>query len=108
MLKGKIKIEKDAKIILAVLIVYLVVMLIIFLPEYIRMKHEKIYIVTNQYKIKYTNGRWKRIDNLEEFNSKEYEVYNSVGYYGKYKLLYNDHIVLMNDDKTKVRTFLNI
>ena len=66
MQKGKIKIDKNIKITLLILLVYLVVMLIIFLPGYLKSKYEKLYIVTNRYKIKYEDGSWKNIDKTEE------------------------------------------
>lgn len=102
MQKGKIKIDKNIKITLLILLVYLVVMLIIFLPGYLKSKYEKLYIVTNRYKIKYEDGSWKNIDKTEDYVLKNFEIYENNNYKGNYKIMLSNDFILLDEDNKKV------
>lgn len=95
MLKEKIKLDKSLSKIMIVLIAYLVIMLIIFLPSYLRLRKEKLYIVTNNYKIKYEYGKWKKMD--DNSNKEEYSFYEKGKFIGKYNAILLNKIFLYND-----------
>jgi len=93
--------DKGAKIILIVLGIYLAIMLIIFLPGYLRNKRENLYILSGNFiKIKYENGRWKNITDSDEYKLKEFTVYEDSQYKGNYKILFSNRFYLYNLDGT--------
>ena len=61
MIGKKIKFDKVSKTILFLLIAYFVVLLCIYLPIYIKNQRERIYIITDEYKIKYTFGQMVKL-----------------------------------------------
>ena len=77
MLSDKLKLDKGTKALLMGLLVYLVIMLIIFLPGYIRNKREKLYIISNTYRIKYEQGKWSKFVGFVETKEK-YNIYEQV------------------------------
>lgn len=93
----KKKLSKGTKILLIVLAIYFIVMLIIFLPGYIKLKHDKLYIVTNSYNIKYENGKWATMDITDTRN--DYETYIEGKYQGKYTIYYSDRMFVYNNGK---------
>ena len=96
----KIKIDKNIKVIFVILIVYLIIMLAIFLPGYLRKKYEKFYIITSTYKLKYEYGSWKRIESNKDYANRKFETYVNDTYKGKYELaLRKNKIVLIDDEK---------
>ena len=105
MLKEKLKMDKSGVLIIRVLIVYLVIALIIFLPTYIKNKVEKLYIITNDnIKIKYTNGRWKKIYNSKDYALKKFNLYENDEYKGKYKIMYSNKLILIDDSGNRTNT----
>ena len=81
---------KSNKIILGILAGYLVIMLIIFLPGYLKNKHDKIYILSDTFvKIKYENGKWSNITDNDDYKLKELANYDFEGG-GIYTTLCND------------------
>lgn len=98
MLKDKFKLDKFSKTVLIILGFYLVVMLIIFLPKYIKLRKEKLYIITDNYRIKYEFGKWS-FNNTDK--KEEYTFYENGEYKGKYLALLLDKIRLY-DNGSKV------
>lgn len=91
---------KSNKIILVILAGYLVIMLIIFLPGYLKNKHDKIYILSDTFvKIKYENGKWSNITDNDDYKLKEFEIYDGESYKGKYKLLFTNRFYLYDNGK---------
>lgn len=83
--------KKIHKTIIIGVIVYVIIMLIIFLPGYIRNKKDKLYILSGDFiKIKYENGKWQNIHDSKDYKLKEFEIYESGEYKGKYKLLFTN------------------
>lgn len=99
MFKGKFKIQKSDKIILSLLIIYAVVVLAIFLPFYIRLRREKVYIVTNNLRIKYEYGKWSEMKFPDDFANKLFKTYNEGNYLGEYTLGYQDRLYIYGDDR---------
>lgn len=93
-----IKIDKNLKILFGILIVYLIIMLIIFLPGYLKNRKEKLYLLTNFVKIKYENGKWSNIDDIENYNLKEFDIYEDSQYRGKYKVIYSNKFNLFDEE----------
>lgn len=93
-----IKIDKSIKIILSILVVYLIIMLIIFLPGYLKNRKEKLYLLTNFVKVKYENGKWSNIDDIENYNLKKFDVYEDSQYIGNYKIIYSNKFNIFDDD----------
>lgn len=85
------KTEKAHKIVIIGVIIYVIIMLIIFLPGYIRNRTEKLYILSGDFiKIKYENGQWYNITNSDDYKLKEFKVYESGQYKGDYKLMFTN------------------
>lgn len=93
--------KKAYKIVIIGIISYVIIMLIIFLPNYIHDMRDKLYILSGDFiKIKYENGKWQNIDNSDDYKLKEFEVYESNEYKGKYKILFTNKFYLY-DEKGK-------
>ena len=105
MLKEKLNMDKNTKVILLVLAVYFVIMMAIFLPIYIRNHRDKLYIITNSnIKIKYEKGKWSKAE-TSDYNQKKFEVYIDDIYKGKYEVIDgNNERILLMDNGTKVST----
>lgn len=96
------KIEKEHRNIIIGLIVYAIIVLIIFLPGYLRNKHDKVYITYgNDIKIKYENGSWQNIIDDKDINNKYFHVYEGNTKKGVYKLVGFDRISLYNSGGKK-------
>ncbi len=87
--------NKNVKIILSIFILYFVVMLILFLPNYLRNKYDNLYILSGNFvKIKYENGTWSNISDSKDYKLKEFTVYDDNEYKGVYKLLFSNRFYL--------------
>lgn len=91
-IKEKIVMDKLSKNILRGLAIYLVIMLAIFLPKYIKLRYEKLYIISDDYRIKYENGTWKKFTDNDI--KEEYVIYEDGEYKGKYLTLTLNNILL--------------
>lgn len=95
--------DKAYKMVIIGVIIYVVVMLIIFLPGFLRDRFEKLYILSGDFiKIKYENGTWSNIKNSDDYKMKEFQVYESGNYKGKYKLLFTNKFYLYDSNGKKV------
>ena len=91
--------KKAYKIVIIGIIIYVIVMLVIFLPGYIRDKRDKLYILSGDFiKIKYENSRWQNIKKSDDYKLKEFEIYESGIYKGKDKLLFTNRFYLYDDN----------
>lgn len=91
--------DKAYKIVIIGVVVYVVVMLIIFLPGFLRDRFEKLYILSGDFiKIKYENGTWSNITNSNDYKMKEFKVYESGNYKGEYKLLFTNKFYLYDSN----------
>jgi len=97
----KNKLDKLSKIIIGSFIVYTVILLAIFLPSYLH-RRGRLYIVTNSYAIRYINGNWSNIDGSSEYMNKIFNIYENNELKGKFRLLYSDKMVLLDDQKNSV------
>lgn len=87
--------DKNAQKVIIGLLIYLVIMLVLFLPGYLKRKHEKLYILSGAFiKIKYENGRWSNIKNSNDYKLQEFSVYDNNQYMGKYKVLFSNRLNL--------------
>ena len=90
--------KKAYKIVIIGVIIYVVAMLIIFLPRYISNKRDKLYILSGDFiKIKYENGNWSNITDSDDYKLKEFEVFESGVYKGKYKILFTNKYYLYDE-----------
>ena len=99
MMKEKFGLDKSSKIILSLFILYAIIMLAMFLPDYIARKG-KLFIITNSIKIKYINGNWSNMEDDDDYRLKDFEFYNDSNYFGKYKVYYyNDSLQLYDNGR---------
>ena len=99
----KVKLSKENKIIMFIFISYLIIMLILFLPEYYRRIHDKVYIVTHNYQIKYENGRWSKIEKNKGYTNKSFQVYNDGKFMGEYNVFYsNSRVNILDKDDNRI------
>lgn len=95
--------NKTYRIIIIGVIIYVIIMLIIFLPNYIRNQSDKLYILSGDFiKIKYEYGKWQNITDSSDYKLKEFEVFESDVYKGKYKLLFSNKFYLYNEEGKNV------
>ena len=99
MIGKKIKFDKVSKTIIFVLIAYLVVLLCMYLPAYIRNQKERIYIITDEFKIKYTYGNWSNITNSDDYKVEEFKFYEDGKDIGEYKTIYSNRFYLYDNGK---------
>ena len=95
--------DRNAKVILTILVIYLIIMLILFLPNYLRNKHDKLYILSGTFvKIKYENGKWSNITDSNDYKLKEFMVYENNQYKGNYKVLLSNRFYLYDSSGTSI------
>lgn len=99
-MKEKIGLDKTSKVIITMFIIYTIILLAIFLPPYLY-RRGKLYIVSNSFKIKYVNGNWFNVEEDKEFNLRKFDIYEENSYKGKYRLLYSNKIVLLDEDDAR-------
>ena len=99
----KIKITKDSKIILSLLIIYSVIVVAIFLPPYLHYKFDKSYIITDRYMIKYEYGKWELLKDSKDYQNKTFKVYKNGLLIGNYKVVVGKKILLIDDNEEKVK-----
>ena len=93
--------KKAYKIVIVGVILYVIIMLLIFLPGYISKKRDKLYILSGDFiKIKYENGKWQNITDSDDYKLKQFEVFESGNYKGNYKILFTNKYYLY-DSKGK-------
>ncbi len=93
---------KGYKVVITVLILYLCLMLIIFLPGYIRNRKDNLYIISGNFvKIKYEQGKWDNVTDSKDYRLKKFKLYEDNKYKGIYKIIYNNQFHLY-DEKGKV------
>ena len=90
---------KIDKTIILGFIIYLIVMLIIFLPGYLKKEHENLYILTTRMRIKYEKGTWLSITDPNDYLSKKFNIYEDGKYLGNYQVVLNNSFILYDDDK---------
>lgn len=100
--KKKFKLDKSIVIIISLLVIYLIIMLVLFLPSYLRKMNDKLYIITNDYSIKYEKGNWKYFDSSSDYK-KKFDIYVDNSYLGNYNAVFNNRFFLYNDDLEPVR-----
>lgn len=98
---NKFKLDKSAKTLIIIFIVYLIIMVAIFLPGYLN-RRGKLYIVTDNVRIKYDNGKWIKLKRNDEYKLKEFEIYEDGNHIGKYKLVDTNKIHLYENGKEYV------
>ena len=103
-MKKKFEIDKFSKSIIIMFAVYLIIALAIFLPGYYTRQHNKIFIVTNNYKIKYEYGKWNKITDTKDYVLKNFSVLENGNDIGKYKILFSNRIKLLNEDNITINT----
>lgn len=91
--------KKVYKTVIIGVIIYVIVMLAIFLPKYISDRRDNLYILSGEFiKIKYSGGNWSNIEDSDDYKLKEFEVYESDNYKGKYKILYTNKFYLYDSN----------
>ena len=98
----KYKIDKGTKIILWLFVIYFIVVVVLFVPGYLK-KRGKLYIVSPNYKIQYINGKWSNITNVDDYNMQEFEVFNNKSHLGKYKIIAANKLLLYDENGKNVK-----
>jgi len=99
MMNNKFKIDKGSKIVLFILIAYVVIIICIFLPIYLKNRREKIYIISDEFKIKYENGKWNRITNPDDYETENFHIYEDGNYRGEYQVIYSNKFHLYENGR---------
>lgn len=95
--------NKAYKTVIILVILYVIIMLVIFLPNYIRGLHDKLYILSGDFiKIKYEHNGWHNITNNDDYKLKEFNVYTADGTLGKYRILLTNKYYLYNESGKNV------
>ena len=97
-MKKKLKLSNGEKIFLIVLVIYVLIMLLVFLPNYLKKQNETMFIMTTRYKIKYEKGKWKKITNSDDYKLRKLNIYLDGDYFGEYRILYSNRFTLLNDN----------
>jgi len=97
----KFSIKKSDKLIILSFVIYLIVILAIFLPGYLN-KKGTLYIVADDYQIKYKDGTWFSIIDPTEYSKKDFTVYENNNFKGNYMINYDanvDKVILIDNYK---------
>lgn len=90
--------KKAYRTVIILVALYVIVMLAVFLPNYLRGLHDKLYILSGDViKIKYEQNGWHNITNSDDYKLQEFNVYNDKGSLGKYKLLLTNRFYLYDN-----------
>lgn len=98
----KINLDKGVKTVLIILVIYVGIVLLIFLPNYLKKQKENLYIMTNRYRIKYEKGAWQNIIDGDEYKTKTFDIYEDNNYFGKYKILFSNSSFSLRDDEDRI------
>ena len=77
MVMKKLRLDRGVKLTLILLLVYTFVVLVVFLPMYLKKQRETVYIMTNRYKIKYEKRKWRKITNSDDYKLREFNIYQN-------------------------------
>lgn len=103
----RFELDKFGKTVLIIFGLYLLIMVIFFLPAYIRSRG-RLYIVTNTVKIKYINGKWSNIIDDKDYKLKKFNIYQDGEFLGKYRILYSNNLLSLYDNTKKINYNGNI
>ena len=102
MIKETLEKNKIYIVIVIILLLYLGITYTLYKDNKNKEKNND-YIVTNNSKYVYEEGKLKTIENQNEYNWKDYNIYIDNVYLGNYKLQYNNKWYIYNDQHDPIK-----